>query len=583
MQFHPVFAKLVPNPFIIYSVANGDVAITTIWGRVIKSAPLEGALFEVQGGGLFSLGVGDLVIRGPNRTDVTWKNIANVKRVRETLEGLQRDDGSEAHEAHEAHEQDEGSVFRNKKPEKWAKPYPDILPEAHKWRTSEHGHKFNSRMIRAMAVSSDGSHLVAGADNGSVYLIDPADGRLMKSVSVPVRQTGGRGIRGLAVGREGRWVVTVGQSGDHEVLLWETDKETPSYRVMRASDHGDSRHLGAGLSPGSLSISNDEKWIATCDGGLYVGPLRNTDGNLAPDLRRSGDRANEPDVIDWIRGDAVAFHPEGKWLALSDSSNGLTSSWGSDITFYNPKLDGWFGKSYWRSSSFVRRHESGVPARYARTVQRLRGTIGEMATDGKGRVLATLSHDAVTLFQVDQSGKSFHGEDRVNLKELRRCMPNTGFSLNRFCLSGDARLVVAAASQKDQEKPDNTARIYVWNAIDGRALAKLTIYEHQEKLGRCSMTIDGIALHPNGRWLFSGGNGGVIRRWVIAEKNGQLSAYCDMAMEALPDGNWVVWRDPDGENRCWVNPSTEAQRWLGWRMPSNGDFADFSSFDTFIC
>jgi hypothetical protein len=38
-----------------------------------------------------------------------------------------------------------------------------------------------------------------------------------------------------------------------------------------------------------------------------------------------------------------------------------------------------------------------------------------------------------------------------------------------------------------------------------------------------------------------------------------------------------------GPNRCWVNPSPEAQRWLGWRLPSGGEFAEYRPFDAYKC
>jgi hypothetical protein len=33
------------------------------------------------------------------------------------------------------------------------------------------------------------------------------------------------------------------------------------------------------------------------------------------------------------------------------------------------------------------------------------------------------------------------------------------------------------------------------------------------------------------------------------------------------EGNWVIWHDPDGPNRRWVQWSPDAWRWLGWHAP----------------
>ena len=74
-----------------------------------------------------------------------------------------------------------------------------------------------------------------------------------------------------------------------------------------------------------------------------------------------------------------------------------------------------------------------------------------------------------------------------------------------------------------------------------------------------------LAVDPHGRYLYTAGNDRLVRRWVL----GDLSRppVCDTAFEPLPDGNWVIWSDPDGPNRHWVNHSEGATRWLGWHAP----------------
>jgi hypothetical protein len=55
-------------------------------------------------------------------------------------------------------------------------------------------------------------------------------------------------------------------------------------------------------------------------------------------------------------------------------------------------------------------------------------------------------------------------------------------------------------------------------------------------------------------------------RWALIQAAEGRRAACNMAPQAARDRNWVVWLEPDGPNRCWVDPSPEPQRWLGWQM-----------------
>lgn len=78
-----------------------------------------------------------------------------------------------------------------------------------------------------------------------------------------------------------------------------------------------------------------------------------------------------------------------------------------------------------------------------------------------------------------------------------------------------------------------------------------------------------IAVDPKGRWLFSTHDDNLLRRWVLSP--GLIrKPYCDQAVELLPDGEWVVWADPDDETKDprWVNYSPGAKRWLGYHAPS---------------
>lgn len=74
--------------------------------------------------------------------------------------------------------------------------------------------------------------------------------------------------------------------------------------------------------------------------------------------------------------------------------------------------------------------------------------------------------------------------------------------------------------------------------------------------------IRALEVDPQGRWLFSAGDDGLIRRWPLPDG---LSSEprCDRAMQPLPDGEWVVWKHPDDEEkRQAAEQSAGAGRWI---------------------
>ena len=119
--------------------------------------------------------------------------------------------------------------------------------------------------------------------------------------------------------------------------------------------------------------------------------------------------------------------------------------------------------------------------------------------------------------------------------------------IRRDCTAPDGSWIASA---------DKDGRIIVWDARNGRFAHELT--------GHCA-EVQGMVAAPSGRWLFSCGHDGVIRRWRVDQL--PRFPHCDLAIEPLPDGNWVIWSDPDGAHRQWVNHSPGATRWLGWHAP----------------
>ena len=528
---------------------------------------------------------------------------------------------------------DGDTVFHNPRPPTWDRPYPEMLPEAIRIRDNGHGGALNSRWVTAIAMASDGSRLAAGALDGSVYLIDCKEGHLVWAGSLSGGEGVARYVTGISVGREGGWVATAGARGVH---LWNPNA-SPTLRngPIAVEEWGSTRQLSPSNGPSNMAVSSDERWFITSHGSynLWLGQMSTPpDGPPQLDFRMTGDRGSIDDLPDYIWPRAVAFHPRGNWILVTDQDFSSRER-RSRLYFYDIHSDEWYGSSgfrpgsctwgwankepgqdankAWREASYgellsayfsrnmcancllavvssrlrgqwPRDGEIARATRMPRYALELREGHSQLAVAEDGSKLGVLCEGFVRLFKVDERSNSSNDKPRIRLHELRRIEVEAA-RLDRIAFSPDGRLLATSSRRGPAKDPGNPARVHLWNTNSGRLECELISYEDERNLGDFGMEIDGLVFHPNGRWLFSGGSSGLIRRWTLTEENGNWSATCDMAMEPLPDGNWVVWRDPDGPNRCWVNPSTEAQRWLGWRMPSGGDFAEYRPFDAYQC
>ena len=455
-------------------------------------------------------------------------------------------------------------VFRNPQPPRWDRPRPVVLPEAVEMKHRSDGTAFNSRWIRRLDIAPDGGRLGVTTDSGYVFIVDPTDGNLVQSISSGGCYQLSLTCRGQLTGV----IANSAHSGWHTVFLCEAEADTVD--VCRTVDILGYTGADNRLAADHIAISADDRWFAAHrNRTLYIGEMAAT-CCASPELTvsRSGERGRSATESDYVPCDGLAFHPRSEWLALVSSLFGSSS-----LYFYDPDSDRWLSSLLWSPFHFV---SEALGSRYptpAYPVFRKIPAVHRIATDADGSVMGLLGGASVTLLRIRTRESLFLRRKRVAVKHTGTVECDAD-GLLALAISPDSRLVVAAGEG---------AEIRIWDTKTRRQYCELTSYEERATLGDVNMGVNGVAMHPNGRWLFSAGRSGLIRRWTLIEESGGWRAVCDMAMEALPDGNWVVWRDPDGPNRCWVNPSPEAQRWLGWRMPSGGDFADYRPFDAFKC
>jgi WD40 repeat protein len=467
-------------------------------------------------------------------------------------------------------------VFRNPAPRHWDRAYPDVLPNALRMRTSTSGRAFNSHWVSAMGMAPDGSHLFVGSAEGAIFVVDAENGSLVSLHTVPVSHKQPF-INSIGAPCDAEWIA-VAAEGDVFLL---TPRQNKFVRIP----------LSGSFKPSGLAVSRDGRWLSsTLLASDFSCAQVSAGGGGMPivDVAHTGQRGASPSRPDKLDGGmtGVAFHPTGHWLAvLMHESYEPWFSWFSDdpgskgalskLYFYDPNADEWFSPDW-----FTKRSHLDDEARIPNHILELEGWPIQLASTDDGARMALLCTEFVAIFQAKQVGTSFRGGRILKLKELQRIRADVPSGFSRLALSGDGRLLAVSFKEEDKAGHESRARIKIWDARSGSLLCELTSYDNKARVGDLDPEIDGLVFHPNGRWLFSGGSSGVIRRWVLNGVDDQRRA-CDMAMQALPDDNWVVWRDPDGPNRCWVNPSPEAQRWLGWRMPSGGEFAEYRPFDAY--
>lgn len=456
------------------------------------------------------------------------------------------------------------------------------------------------RSIGAFAVAPNGSWLAAAGVDGIVRLWDPMSGQLLQGLE------GHHGrVFALAVAPDGRWLASTGVDGG--VQFWDPAR---GWFLLEME-----RHRGG---VGALAVARDGNWLASAggDGSVHVWDLPNgcelgrLDGHrggvwalaVAPDGRWLATAGEDGFVRLWDPRNAEALHkfgghqggvwelavaPTGRWLAsagpgesvrLWDPMNGqlldtLNGHGGSVRALTVGPHGDWLASTGDDGSVRLWDPTSG---RLLHTLEGRRGWVGVLSVAPDGRWLAAAGGAGAVFLWDPAQGRLLHG---MNLHEgiaalavapnggwiasahrdgsVRVCEPTSGCLLH--VLAGHRGQVHALAVARDgrwlaSAGFDGTVRL--WDPATGRALHRLR--GHQGG-------VESLVVAPDGRWLASAGDDFTVRVWTLRE-NGE-PPICKTSFEHLPEGNWVVWEDPDGPNRRWVSWSRDAWRWLGWHAP----------------
>lgn len=580
-MLHPyLFLGLLSRPWTSYCVEDGEAAVG-VWLAGTKRVVVSASHIDIAQDPLQKLfGLGDLVFRGDEGAEIMrWRNLRDVNEVRKRV----RDAGKSGEQV-PAHDGDSSraekrSVFRNPTPQVWGRPRPVVLPEALKVEHWPDAGGSNQRLVKRLYMAQDGQRLGI-LTVSSILLVEPTDGSLLHTIAAPF-------CVGLALS-SGDTLMAI--HGDDVILCDAGAEDLNGCRPVRIQEHSGSRQVWSNVPahPYQIAMSADGRWFAThANSSLYVGEIRKADdGSIKTSAYRSGERASVRGEPDYLDSDYMVVHPKGEWVALSNNKH---SDRTTNLTLFDPRVDGWFvGKRSFPSSVLntvnaflhdrfagrLRYRESfcaaGPPPDFELRFG-ARPTCHAIRTDAEGAHIGLLvnagGHQFLTLLRIQPSDFRRNARRQADSKRLGTI--DCGRSDSRaFALSPDARLAATAGED---------AEIRIWDTTTLYQVCELTCHGESAAQDDVPMKVDGLAFHPNWRWLFSAERSGIIRRWTLTKENGKLSAVCDLAVEALPEGHWVVWEDPDGPNRCWGEPSDEAKRWLGWRVPS-GEYQTFDAF-----
>jgi WD40 repeat protein len=408
--------------------------------------------------------------------------------------------------------------------------------------------------VSAVAVAPDGRWLAAGNWDGSVRIWETGT---WKERAVPVRQHGV--VSALVVAPDGSWLAAGGQDGT--VRLWETG--TWKERAPLTGHHD---RISA------LAVAPDGSWLAT---GSHDATVRIWDMAVTQDHETSTEHSGN--ML------AVAAPPSGSWLATG-TVNGAVGIWDS----------------------------TGGPQRVALT--RSQGPVLATAPDGSwlangGRDGSVVIWDAVSWREF----KALAGHhDMVSALAvapagswLAACdvggtiwVWDTAIWQQRAALVGHQGAVSSAAVAPDGSwlascGQDGIVRIWataVWRDTGhhGVVAAHLALSGHRGM-------VSSVAIAPDGSWLATGGQDGIVRIWdtVTGQEKASLGGHDGLvsAVAISPDGGWLATVSHDGtvwirDTASWLecaqmrlDAAIRSATWLGSSALALGGEAGLYVFD----
>ncbi len=447
--------------------------------------------------------------------------------------------------------------------------------------------------VRALAVDPQGLWLASGGHDETVRVWDIQSGQCRQ-----VLEGHNTSVNILSAAPQGQWLASGG--ADQTVCLWDIQSgqcrqvlESHTYptlirwsaigtidQIVHLFDTQSSQcHLVLENHIGSASIlmlGPQGLWVAS---GIVEQTVHLW--NIQPGQCRQ--------VLEGYTGpvNALASDPQGLWL-ISGGKDKIVRLWNTQSGQLHQVLEDHTGSvnalavdphGQWLASGSSDRTVRLWNVESGQCHQVLEGhtnSVSTLAVDPHGQWLASGSFDqTVRLWDVEsgQCHQVLAGHtDRVNTLAV----DPQGQWLTSAGWDQTVRLWDIQSGQCRQVLEGHTDWVNAL-AVDpqGQWLASgssdQTVRVWDVESGQCRQVLEGhtgqvraLAVDPQGLWLASGSDDKTIRFWDIRDLNQVCTTHM---IELLPEGNWVVWQDPDGPNRRWMHYSEDAWRWLGWHAP----------------
>jgi WD40 repeat protein len=394
------------------------------------------------------------------------------------------------------------------------------------WDTTTGGERFRTpvhrRPILDLAMAPDGTWIASVGREGAVRLwstdhAEQATNRQAKMLDLAADQSV-EPIEALAVSPAGDWLA-IGKVGS-PVVIWRPDDE-----------HAQATEIPFFGSKTLIAPSGSSRLVTAEGTGIQRWDISAT--NVALSSRHTVDAAQ-------MHYEALATDPAGRWVVAGGR---LASDHPNQAALWLFDLENGQGHCLMRGIGSVpastaldapKRPLSDWLQTRLKVKHRRAGAMHTVSFAGDGRWFAAAG----------QSGKLWVW-DMEGLR-LRHFLVHRAQQAPVYALAAALDGTWLASAGKD-------GMIRFWD-IETR--------QQRPPVVASIRPIRALTVDPKGRWLFSAGDDGLIRRWPLADGL-KTEPTCDLAMEPLPDGAWVVWAYPDDERkRRALAQSAGADRWL---------------------